>query len=45
LLDAADAPIAMPHAFCDTLMTSLDDRIRVARAALALARRPGLMRR
>jgi LPPG:FO 2-phospho-L-lactate transferase len=39
LLDDADAPIATPHAFCDTLMHSLDDRVRVARAALDLAAR------
>jgi LPPG:FO 2-phospho-L-lactate transferase len=39
LLDDADPPIATRHAACDTLMTSLDDRIRVARAALDLARR------
>jgi LPPG:FO 2-phospho-L-lactate transferase len=29
--------VAIAHAFADTLMTSLDDRIRVARAALELA--------
>ena len=39
LLDAADPPIETPHAFCDTWMRSLDDRVRVARAALALAAR------
>jgi len=39
LLDDADAPIATPHAFCDTLMHSLGDRVRVARAALDLAAR------
>ena len=39
LLDDADPPIATRHAACDTLMTSLDDRIRVARAALDLAQR------
>lgn len=39
LLDAADPPIATPHAACDTIMISLEDRIRVARAALDLALR------
>jgi LPPG:FO 2-phospho-L-lactate transferase len=39
LLDAADGPVASPHAFCDTLMQTLDDRARVARAALDLAGR------
>ncbi len=39
LLDDADPPVASPHARCDTLMITLDDRIRVARAALDLARR------
>ena len=39
LLDAADPPIATPHAFCDTWMRSLDDRVRVAQAALDLAGR------
>ncbi len=36
--DAADG-LALPHAFADTLMTTLDDRARVARAALELAGR------
>jgi LPPG:FO 2-phospho-L-lactate transferase len=39
LLDQADPPIATRHAFCDTLMTTLEDRARVARAALDLAAR------
>jgi LPPG:FO 2-phospho-L-lactate transferase len=39
LLDAADPPIAAPHAFADTVMVTLEDRVRVARAALDLARR------
>jgi LPPG:FO 2-phospho-L-lactate transferase len=37
LLDSADPPIASPHAFCDTVMVTLADRVRVARAALDLA--------
>ena len=39
LIDARDAPIAIPipHARADTLMKTAGDRIRVARAALALA--------
>jgi LPPG:FO 2-phospho-L-lactate transferase len=36
--DAATA-LAIPHDSADTLMTTLDDRARVARAALALAER------
>jgi LPPG:FO 2-phospho-L-lactate transferase len=39
LLDQSDPPIASPHAFADTMMTTLEDRVRVARAALALAQR------
>lgn len=41
LVDERDraAPPACAHAFADTLMTTLDDRVRVARAALDLARR------
>jgi LPPG:FO 2-phospho-L-lactate transferase len=34
-----DAPPECPHDFADTLMKTLDDRARVARAALALADR------
>jgi LPPG:FO 2-phospho-L-lactate transferase len=39
LIDARDPPTALelPHARADTLMETLDDRIRVARAALDLA--------
>lgn len=37
LIDADDPAIALPHARCDTMMTTLDDRIRVACAALTLA--------
>jgi LPPG:FO 2-phospho-L-lactate transferase len=39
LIDARDPPTALdlPHARADTLMKTLEDRIRVARAALALA--------
>ncbi|MBA2933591.1 2-phospho-L-lactate transferase [Sphingomonas sp. CGMCC 1.13654] len=39
LVDERDTPIDLPvaHAFADTLMQSLNDRIRVARAAIALA--------
>jgi LPPG:FO 2-phospho-L-lactate transferase len=39
LIDQRDsaAGVTIAHAFADTLMTSLDDRVRVARAALALA--------
>jgi LPPG:FO 2-phospho-L-lactate transferase len=37
LLDHADAPVDLPHGFTDTIMRDLPDRIRVARAALALA--------
>jgi LPPG:FO 2-phospho-L-lactate transferase len=39
LIDARDPPTALelPHARADTLMETLDDRIRVARAALELA--------
>lgn len=37
LLDHADAPVELAHAFTDTIMRDLPDRIRVARAALALA--------
>jgi LPPG:FO 2-phospho-L-lactate transferase len=39
LIDARDPPTALelPHARTDTLMETLDDRIRVARAALDLA--------
>ena len=39
LVDERDgvAGLDLPHAACDTLMKSLDDRVRVARAALALA--------
>lgn len=41
LVDERDPPADLPIATerCDTLMHSLDDRIRVARAALALAER------
>lgn len=41
LVDERDPPVALPVAEdrCDTLMHSLDDRVRVARAALALAER------
>ena len=41
LVDERDPPagLAVAEARCDTLMQSLDDRIRVARAALALAER------
>lgn len=39
VLDQADAPVATRHAFCDTLMHTLEDRVRVARAALDLASR------
>jgi len=41
LVDERDPPSDLPvaEARCDTLMLSLDDRIRVARAALALAQR------
>ncbi len=41
LLDEADrgADMALPHAFADTIMVSLEDRVRVARAALDLAQR------
>jgi LPPG:FO 2-phospho-L-lactate transferase len=39
LLDEKDAPIASPHAFTDTWMNTLEDRVRVARAALELTRR------
>lgn len=46
LVDQRDpfAPLPVAHAFADTLMTTLDDRARVARAALDLAaqvRKPG----
>jgi LPPG:FO 2-phospho-L-lactate transferase len=39
LIDARDPPTALdlPHARADTLMKTLDDRVRVARAALDLA--------
>ena len=39
LIDARDPPTALdlPHARADTLMKTLEDRIRVARAALELA--------
>ena len=39
LIDARDPPTALdlPHARADTLMKTLEDRIRVARAALDLA--------
>ena len=39
LIDARDPPAALdlPHARADTLMKTLEDRIRVARAALDLA--------
>ena len=39
LVDERDPPavLSIPHARADTLMTALDDRIRAARAALALA--------
>jgi LPPG:FO 2-phospho-L-lactate transferase len=37
LLDHADAALDLPHGFTDTIMVDLDDRVRVARAALALA--------
>jgi LPPG:FO 2-phospho-L-lactate transferase len=39
LVDERDAPIDLPvaHAYADTLMQDLDDRVRVARAAVALA--------
>jgi LPPG:FO 2-phospho-L-lactate transferase len=37
LLDHADAAVGLAHAFTDTIMGDLPDRIRVARAALALA--------
>jgi LPPG:FO 2-phospho-L-lactate transferase len=39
LLDVRDPPIAALHALTDTWMNSLEDRVRVARAALELARR------
>jgi len=41
LVDERDPPaeLAVAETRCDTLMQSLDDRIRVARAALALAER------
>lgn len=41
LVDERDPPgdPAIPFARCDTLMTTLEDRVRVARAALALADR------
>lgn len=40
LIDAGDPPFdrALPHARADTLMNSLDDRVRVAKATLELAR-------
>lgn len=36
-----DTPPGCPHDFADTLMTTLEDRARAARAALALAERLG----
>ncbi len=42
LVDYRDAPVALPvaHHACDTLMLTLQDRARVAQAALDLAMRP-----
>lgn len=39
LIDERDPPVALdlPHARADTLMVTIEDRVRVARAALALA--------
>jgi LPPG:FO 2-phospho-L-lactate transferase len=37
LLDTADPAIGTRHAFTDTWMHTLEDRVRVARAALDLA--------